>query len=562
MSEAMVVHPGLILILAAVVMAVLKGVARNGVILLAPMLAMLALWQIPLGDHGAWSYLQHNLVLLHMDSLSSLFATVFALMAGLGGLYALSQTSRVEVPSAFVYAGAAIGVTLAGDLVTLFVFWEVMALASTLVLWSAGTPRAYRSARRYLSVHLLGGVILFAGITGHVQQTGEVLFGAMQLDSAAHWLILVGFLINAAAVPLSAWLPDAYPEASWSGSVFLSAFTTKTAVFVLLKGFAGTELLVGLGLCMVFYGIFYAILENDIRRLLAYSIVSQVGFMVTAIGIGSELAINGVAAHAFSHIVYKALLLMVAGAVIKSTGRRLFSELGGLARAMPLTAFFGVIGALAIAAFPFTSGFATKSLLTAAAAQAHLQWVWLLLTGASACTFLYAGLKFNWLVFFGDRRQIDVQDVAPSMNVAMWILAALCIGLGVWPEILYGLLPFVLDYQPYTWAHVTEQMQLLSFAAIAFFVTLPVLRKVLGLTLDWDWFYRRGPRLCSVWMRNACAQIVHRLHLLWKLALRLVFDLVMKEQPLEARLGGTWSTRSMATWVLVLLLSYLLLYFF
>jgi len=253
---------------------------------------------------------------------------------------------------------------------------------------------------------------------------------------------------------------------------------------------------------------------------------------------------------------------MVAGAVIKSTGRRLFSELGGLARAMPLTAFFGVIGALAIAAFPVTSGFATKSLLTAAAAQAHLQWVWLLLTGASACTFLYAGLKFNWLVFFGGRRQIDVQDVAPSMNVAMWILAALCIGLGVWPEILYGLLPFVLDYQPYTWAHVTEQMQLLSFAAIAFFVTLPVLRKVLGLTLDWDWFYRRGPRLCSVWMRNACAQIAHRLHLLWKLALRSVFDLVMKEQPLEVRLGGTWSTRSMATWVLVLLLSYLLLYFF
>ena len=169
-------------------------------------------------------------------------------------------------------------------------------------------------------IHLLGGMILFAGITGHVAQTGSVAFARMALDSPAHWLILIGFLVNAGAPPLSAWLPDAYPEASWSGTVFLSAFTTKTAVYVLMRGFPGTELLIWVGLFMVFYGIVYALLENDMRRILAYSIVNQVGFMVAGIGIGTEMALNGAAAHAFTHIIYKALLLMSAGSVLLHDG--------------------------------------------------------------------------------------------------------------------------------------------------------------------------------------------------------------------------------------------------
>ena len=249
-------------------------------------------------------------------------------------------------------------------------------------------------------IHLLGGVVLFAGVTGHIAQTGSVAFTRMAPDSVAHWLILIGFLVNAGAPPLSAWLPDAYPEASWSGTVFLSAFTTKTAVYVLIRGFPGTELLIWVGLFMVFYGIVYALLENDMRRILAYSIVNQVGFMIAGIGIGTEMALNGAAAHAFTHIIYKALLLMSAGSVLLMTGRRKCSELGGLFHTMPLTTVCGTIGALAISSFPLTSGFVSKSMVSQAAADGHLLTVWLLLTAASAGVFLHAGIKFPWFVFF------------------------------------------------------------------------------------------------------------------------------------------------------------------
>ena len=371
-------------------------------------------------------------------------------MAAGGGLFALGQKSRVEVPAAFVYAGSAIGVALAGDLVTLFVFWELMAIGSTLVLWSRGSAPAYRAARRYLMIHLLGGVVLFAGITGHVADTGSVAFGAMAPDSIAHWLILAGFLVNAGAPPLSAWLPDAYPEASWSGTVFLSAFTTKAAVYALMRGFPGTELLIWVGLFMVFYGIVYALLENDMRRILAYSIVNQVGFMVAGIGIGTEMALNGAAAHAFAHIIYKALLLMSAGSVLLMTGRRKCSELGGLFRTMPLTTICGIIGALSISAFPLTSGFVSKSMISQAAADGHLHGVWLLLTAASAGVFLHAGIKFPWFVFFQKDSGLRPAEPPASMRWAMVFFAFLCIALGVWPEPLYAMLPYAVNFEPYT----------------------------------------------------------------------------------------------------------------
>ena len=369
MISGLVVHPALVLIVGALALPLLRGALRSAAIVALPLAALALVWQVPDGPLWHAQFLDHTLTPLKGDKLSRLFATIFALMAAGGGLFALGQKSRLEVPAAFVYAGSAIGVALAGDLVTVFVFWELMAVGSTLVLWSQGSAAAYRAARRYLMIHLLGGVILFAGVTGHIADTGSVAFTSMKPDSVAHWLILAGFLVNAGAPPLSAWLPDAYPEASWSGAVFLSAFTTKTAVYALIRGFPGTELLVWVGLFMVFYGIVYALLENDMRRILAYSIVNQVGFMVAGIGIGTEMALNGAAAHAFAHIIYKALLLMSAGSVLLMTDRRKCSDLGGLFHTMPLTTICGTIGALAISAFPLTSGFVSKSMVSQAAAD-------------------------------------------------------------------------------------------------------------------------------------------------------------------------------------------------
>jgi multicomponent Na+:H+ antiporter subunit D len=492
-------HPGLLLIAAGFAAAPLRGKARGALVLGAAAAAIAVTLALPEGVLWRAHFLGYDLVPFAVDRLSRLFALIFAIMAFGGGLFALSQTHRLEVPAAMIYAGAAIGVTLAGDLVTVFAFWEVMAIGSTAVIWSAGTAAAYRASLRYAAVHLAGGVLLMAGIAGHVAGTGALAFGRLALDSPAHWLILAGFLVNAGAWPLSAWLPDAYPEASWSGTVFLSAFTTKTAVYVLLRGFPGAEILIYVGLVMVFYGIVYALLENDMRRILAYSIVNQVGFMVTGIGIGTATALNGAASHAFAHILYKALLLMSAGAVLHATGQRKCTDLGGLFRTMPLTTLCGTIGALAISGFPLTSGFVSKSMIGDAAMTEHLMVVWYLLAAASAGVFLHAGIKYPWFVFFQKDSGLRPPDPPFSMRLAMLLYAALCIGLGIWYAPLYALLPFPADYVPYTGTHVVGQLQLLLFSGLAFFVMLPALRRTLTITLDADWFYRRlGPALVKV----------------------------------------------------------------
>ena len=554
-------HPGLVLIGSGGLVALLRGRLRSVAVVALPLLVLALVWQVPDGPSWQLRFLDYTLTPLQGDKLSRLFATIFSLMAAGGGLFALGQKSRVEVPAAFVYAGSAIGVVLAGDLVTLFAFWELMAIGSTLVLWSNGQNDSYRAARRYLMIHLLGGVVLFAGVTGHIVETGDVAFTRMVLDSPAHWLILIGFLVNAGAPPLSAWLPDAYPEASWSGTVFLSAFTTKTAVYVLIRGFPGTELLIWVGLFMVFYGIVYALLENDIRRILAYSIVNQVGFMIAGIGIGTEMALNGAAAHAFAHIIYKALLLMSAGSVLMMTGRRKCSELGGLFHTMPLTTICGTIGALAISAFPLTSGFISKSMVSQAAVDGDLLWVWLLLTAASAGVFLHAGIKFPWFVFFQKDSGLRPPEPPASMRWAMVAFAFLCIGLGIWTEPLYALLPYAVNYQPYTWAHVLTQLQLLLFSGLAFFVMLPLLKRTLTITLDTDWLWRRLLPAVSERLTRLIRGVRAKMARSAKRAGSQLLTLIDLEYGQDSRLARTWLTRSMALWVLVVLLGYLLLYY-
>ncbi len=554
-------HPGLLIVVAGFALALLRGRVRAGVALVAPVVALGLIVAAPAGVAWSGTWLGFEIRPLVYDALSRMFAVVFAIMVFAGALYALNQKSRLELPAAFVYAGSAIGAVLAGDLVTLFVCWELMAVGSTLVIWSAGSGSAYRASLRYLAIHLLGGVLLFAGVAGHVVATGSTGFERMALDSPAHWLILAGFLINAGAPPLSAWLPDAYPEASWSGMVFLSAFTTKTAVYALLRGFPGTELLVWVGLIMVFYGIVYALLENDMRRILAYSIVNQVGFMVVGIGIGTEMALNGAAAHAFTHIIYKALLLMSAGSVLYATNKRKCTDLGGLFRTMPLTTLCGVVGALAISSFPLTSGFISKSMISQAAGDERLLWVWLALAAATAGVFLHAGIKFPWFVFFQKDSGLRPNEPPPSMRLAMLLFAALCIGLGIFYQPLYALLPFTTSYVPYTGSHVVVQLELLLFSGLAFFVMLPMLRRTLTITLDTDWLYRRlAPRFAGG-VETLLAMSGETIRTLVDGALARVGALLHRYHGLDGVLARTWTTGGMALWVAILLAAYLLLYY-
>jgi multicomponent Na+:H+ antiporter subunit D len=343
--------------------------------------------------------------------------------------------------------------------------------------------------------------------------------------------------------------------------VFLSAFTTKTAVYALIRGFPGEHLLVPVGLYMVFYGIIYALLENDMRRILAYSIVNQVGFMVAAVGIGTPLALNGATAHAFAHIIYKALLLMSAGAVLLQTGRRKCTDLGGLYQSMPVTAVCATIGALSISSFPLTSGFTTKTMISQAAGEAHLLVPWLLLTAGSAGVFLHAGIKFPWFVFFQRDSGLRPPEPRANMRYAMYLLAFLCIALGVYPEPLYAILPFPVDYAPYTAEHVVSYLQLLLFAGLAFFVLLPLMRRTLTITLDFDWLYRRlGPRVTMAVLTAADAAAAGLGAAIASSARRVVRWLE-RQHGLEGRLSRTWPTGSIVLWVSILFAAFLLLTF-
>jgi multicomponent Na+:H+ antiporter subunit D len=550
----------LILVAAGLALIGIRGAMRDAVLLLAPLAALALVWSLPDGASLAFDWLGLRIEPLRVDALSRLFATIFSIMAFAGGLFALRQERWSELAAAYVYAGAAIGVVFAGDLVTVFLFWEVMAVASTLVIWAVGGS-ARASGFRYVVMHLFGGVLLMAGIAGHVGATGSVEFSAMQADSPAHWLILAGFLLNAGAPPLSAWLPDAYPEASWSGTVFLSAFTTKTAVYVLLRGFPGEEVLIWVGLYMVFYGIVYAILENDMRRILAYSIVNQVGFMVTGIGLGTEMALNGAASHAFVHIIYKALLLMSAGSVLLMTGKRKCTELGGLFRTMPLTTICGIVGALSISAFPLTSGFIAKSMISEAAADGHLTVVWFLLAAASAGVFLHAGIKFPWFVFFQKDSGLRPSEPPWPMRAAMILLAVLCIGLGAFPEPLYAILPYPVDYVPYTASHVVAQLQLLLFSGLAFFVLLGWLKRTETITLDFDWFWRRsGKALAADFAQQSVRAWGGLSDQARRTASRFLTTVYRHHGP-AGILARTWPTGSMAFWATFLLVAYLVFYF-
>jgi multicomponent Na+:H+ antiporter subunit D len=558
MTASVVLPPAAVLIVGGLILPLVPARLRAPLLLALPLVTLYLVWQVPDTAVLRWSFLGYELVPVKGDALSRLFATVFALMAFAGALFALNQDRVVELAAALCYAGSAIGVALAGDLITVFLFWETMAIASTLVVWSAG-PQARGAGLRYAAIHLFGGVLLMAGIAGEIAASGSLSFAAMTLDSVPRALILAGFLVNAGAPPLSAWLPDAYPESSWSGMVFLSAFTTKAAVYVLLRGFPGTELLIYIGLFMVFYGIVYAILENDMRRILAYSIVNQVGFMVTGVGIGTEMALNGAAAHAFTHIIYKALLLMSAGSVLYMTGKRKCTDLGGLFRTMPLTTVCGIVGALSISSFPLTSGFISKSMISEAAGMQQLAWVWYLLAAASAGVFLHAGIKFPWFVFFQKDSGLRPQEPPWNMRAAMLLFSILCIGIGVVPGPLYAILPYPVAYVPYTASHVVFYLQLLLFSGLAFFLMLGWLQRTLTITLDVDWLYRRlGVVLVRSLDQAADAAWSATVNATRHGTDRLV-EAIRRYHGAGGILARTWPTGSMAFWTTVMLAAYLAL---
>jgi multicomponent Na+:H+ antiporter subunit D len=490
------IHPGLLFVFGAAPIPFLKGRARQAWLIGIPLLAIASVASMTPGEYGVFEFAGIELLIGKVDKLSLVFALVFSIMSLIGSVYALHVEGPEQHVAAYLYMGSAFGTVFAGDWFTLLVSWEIMAFASAYLIFAGGGKAAVAAGFRYLMVHVTGGVLLFGGIVLLGLESGTFLIGTLSGQGGlAFLLILIAFMINAAVPPLNAWLTDAYPEATVTGAVFLSAFTTKTAVYVLIRTFPGTEALVWMGAAMAIYGVVYAVLENDCRRLLAYHIVSQVGYMVAGVGIGTEMALNGTASHAFSHIIYKGLLFMGAGAVIHMTGRRKLTELGGLYKTMPLTVALYMVGAFAISAFPLFSGFVSKSMVIAAAAGDGRAAITLMLTLASAGTFLHTGLKLPYYMFFGKDCGLRPEEPPRNMLVAMGIAAVLCIAIGVFPGQLYALLPYAVDFQPYTGAHVTGSLGILMFTLLGFVVYLRALDPEPTISLDTDWFYRRVAKL-------------------------------------------------------------------
>lgn len=558
--------PALIMILGAILTPLVRGHLRTTVLLAAPLATLWAIWQVPDGVITTLTFIDYQIEPVEGSAVRRLFATIFAIMSFGGALYAFRQARTVELAAAQAYAAGAIGVCFSGDLISMFIWWELMAIFSTVVVWSGGTADSKAAGIRYAIMHLLGGIILKVGIDGIAVQTGSVDMQAMLANSFATWMVLIGILINAAAPPVSAWLADAYPEASPTGSVFLSAFTTKTAVLALILLFPGEPVLIGVGLYMVMYGIIFALLENDARRILAYSIVNQVGFMVCAIGIGTELALNGAAAHAFAHIIYKALLFMSAGVVVYRVGKSKCTDLGGLFRTMPLTTICGIIGALAISGFPMTSGFVTKTMISQAAATESLMFVYMALAAASAGVFLHAGIKFPWFVFFQKDSGLRPKDAPWNMAAAMVLFSAISILIGIFPETFYQSLPYAVDYEPYKASKVVFYLQLLLFSGLAFFLLLPLMQRTLTVSLDTDWIWRVALNKLAGMIATILAAITGVLSRISNgtlRALKLQAEARFSESPETERAGvfaRAWEIGTTALWIAILLTAYVLFY--
>jgi len=491
----MPIHPAFLMILGAALAAFLKGTPRKIVMVATPLLAFfLVAFVMTPGTYGQFHYLGFDIVLAKVDKLSLVFLHVFTLMAVIGAIYALHVEDGPQHAAGFFYVAGSLGVTLAGDYLTVFIFWEMMAFASTFLVWARRRPSATQAGFRYLLMHTLGGLILLGGIFLRSRATHSIAFGPMDPSTAtlAEYLIMIGFALNAAMVPLHAWLPDAYPEATVTGAVFMCAFTTKTAVYVLARGFSGFEVLGIMGAIMTLFGVGYAVIENDGRKILAYHIISQVGYMVCGVGIGTAMTVNGAVAHAYAHILYKALLFMGVGAVLEMAGTSKLNELGGLYKRMPLAMLATVIGGVAISGFPLTSGFVSKSMIIAGAGESHHLTLMLMLTLASVGTFLSVGIKLPYFIWFGEDKGVVAKDPPKNMLIAMGIAAFYCIFIGVYPDWLYDKLPFPVTYHPYSQYHLSETLQLLSFTALGFYLLRKKMKPEEKLNLDVDWFYRKA----------------------------------------------------------------------
>ncbi len=488
------VHPAAGFIFLALILPFLRGKSWWRWLLPVPaIIALLSVLSAKHGTYGMVSYLGQSLIFGRVDSLSMVFANIFAIQALIGIIYSFHLRDKAHHAAALLYVAGSFGCTFAGDYLTLFIFWELMSVSSTFLIWLRRNPAATGAGFRYFLFHTLGGLLLLAGLLLRYYAVGNFAFEPVSPSEAQlyDWFILIGFGVNAAMVPLHAWLPDAYPEATVPGAVFLCAFTTKTAVYVLARGFAGFEFLAVAGTIMAVYGVLYACIENNARRILSYHIISQVGYMVAGIGIGTAMTVNGAVSHAYAHILYKGLLFMGAGCLLHAAGTARLSDLGGLVGRLPWVMIFYMVGAVSISGMPFFNGFVSKNMTIHGAVDAHHLILGVLLEVAAVGTFLSVGIKLPYFAFWSKpENKIELKPIPFNMYLAMAIAASLCLAQGLYPHMLYVLLPYPVEFQPYTPWSLLQAFMLLGFTGLGFYFMRRVIVPHPGRNLDFDTLYR------------------------------------------------------------------------
>ena len=494
-------HPATALLVGGLAAAVLRGRFASFALILAPLFGLGYVASLDVGTVSSIHLFGYDILGVVVDKQAKLFGYLFHIAALVAGIYSFHLRDPWQVSMSLFYAATAVGVAFAGDMLSLFLWWEGLAITSVFQIWGRRTKHAEDAGFRYLFFHVASGLLLLAGILIRYHGNGPValslapLTAALEGGDTGSLLILLAIGIKAAFPGLHVWLKDGYAEATHSGPVWLCAFTTKCAVCMLARLFPGAEVLITIGGLMAMFPIFYAVIENDLRRVLCYSKINQIGFMVVGIGIGTDLAIDGAIAHAFTHVLYKGLLFMSMGAVLFRTGEIRGSHLGGLYKTMPWTTGFCIVGAASISAFPLFSGFVSKSIIiTEAAKNGHLL-VWLCLLFASAGVFHHAGIKIPFFAFFAHDSGLRPKEAPSNMLIAMGLSSFLCIFLGCNPQWLYDLLPNgAAGYNPYDATHVITQLEILLFSALAF--TLLNLwgkypPELPSVNLDIDWVYRK-----------------------------------------------------------------------
>jgi multicomponent Na+:H+ antiporter subunit D len=388
-----------------------------------------------------------------LDAVSLPVGLVFAFVAAANVVYAYGTgASRGQTATALAYMGASLGAVLAGDWLTLVVWWELMAAAATVLVWQSADAR--RAGYRYAVYHQLGGALLIAGVLAHYATTGTFGYGGGVVGGLPRLLAFLGVALNVGVLGFHVWLVDTYPRPHVAASVVLCGFTTKVGVYTLLRVLPGRSLPVAyLGGAMLLVGVTLAVLQTDTRRLLTYHIVSQVGYMVAGVGIATSLAIDGALFHLVNNVLYKTLLFMIAGLLLLRTGHERLKAIDGRGRAMPVTAGAFAVAALAITGVPGFAGFVSKGIIVDSAEAAGLDALWwMLVVGGVGTVISFAKFGYYAFVPHGSDADAVAEHEPPTATgtpaerpraqvLALGLLAVPCVVLGLVPDLAFGVVP-------------------------------------------------------------------------------------------------------------------------